>query len=349
VHAAEVASAGQSKEQRIAAGRKVYQSVCQACHGVEGKGLPGAFPPVANSDWIAENQDRLVEVILKGLSGPLVVNGQQYNAVMPPMAYLSDVDIANVLTFVLNTWDNPGGEVQAAEVAQQRNGAPVAATQPGDHPVPGESALKYEGAPLGMDPETARRLVDSEGPHRTADAVGRIVEQRRWTIEPFLDGDYPVPAFEIRAGDRLLTTAPMVVEVVSVLDPEDAGSFPAAAGAMLPDARPVSPASIILMCTVVALGSVALGWLLRRDRGERSEVRAVSDAELLRGVASGRIAGDAAMAALNGALNRLAEDRDRPLAGLLRRCERARFGSGGQVEDPRVIAQEALSVLGVTP
>jgi nitrite reductase (NO-forming) / hydroxylamine reductase len=164
VHDAEVASAGQSKEQRIAAGRRVYQNVCQACHGVEGKGLPGAFPPVANSDWIAENKDRLIEIILKGLSGPIVVNGQQYNAVMPPMAYLSDVDIANVLTFVLNTWDNPGGEIQAAQVAQERNGQPVAATGPGDHPVASEPALKYEGAPLGMDPETARRLVDSEGP-----------------------------------------------------------------------------------------------------------------------------------------------------------------------------------------
>jgi nitrite reductase (NO-forming) / hydroxylamine reductase len=164
VHDAEVASAGQSKEQRIAAGRKVYQNVCQACHGAEGQGLPGAFPPVANSDWIAENKDRLVEVILEGLSGPIVVNGVQYNAVMPPMAYLSDGDIANVLTFVLNTWDNPGGEIQAAQVAQQRTGEPVAATRPSDHPVAGEPALKYEGAPLGMDPETARRLVDSEGP-----------------------------------------------------------------------------------------------------------------------------------------------------------------------------------------
>jgi nitrite reductase (NO-forming) / hydroxylamine reductase len=164
VHDAEVASAGQSKEQRIAAGRKVYQNVCQACHGVEGKGLPGAFPPVANSDWIAENKDRLIEVILKGLSGPIVVNGQQYNAVMPPMAYLSDVDIANVLSFVLNTWDNPGGEIQPAQVAQERTGEPVAATAPSDHPVASEPALKYEGAPLGMDPETARRLVDSEGP-----------------------------------------------------------------------------------------------------------------------------------------------------------------------------------------
>ena len=165
VHSAEVAGAGQSMEARMTSGRRVYQTMCQTCHGVEGRGLPGAFPPVANSDWIAENQDRLIEVVINGLSGPIVVNGQQYNGVMPPMPYLSDVDVANVLTFVLNSWDNPGGEVQPAEVAQFRAGAePAAATRGEQHPVPGESALKYEGAPLGMDPELARKLVDSEGP-----------------------------------------------------------------------------------------------------------------------------------------------------------------------------------------
>ena len=176
VHAAEVAGAGQTKEQRIAAGRGVYQKVCQACHGPEGKGLPGAFPPVADSDWIAQNPERLVEIILKGLSGPIVVNGQNYNAVMPPMAYLSNEDVANVLTFVLNSWKNPGGEIQAAQVAQARDGAPVADAGPGEHPVSGAAALKYEGAPLGMDPETARRLVDSEGPPITQAAWARSTE-----------------------------------------------------------------------------------------------------------------------------------------------------------------------------
>jgi nitrite reductase (NO-forming) / hydroxylamine reductase len=177
VHAAEVASAGQGLDERMAAGRKVYQNVCQACHGPEGKGLPGAFPPVADSDWIEQNPDKLVGAILNGLSGPIVVNGQNFNAVMPPMAYLSDEDVANVLTFVLNSWDNPGGEIQPAQVAQVRGGAPAAAaTAPGDHPVPGTSALKYEGAPLGMDPETARRLVDSEGPPITHAEWARSTE-----------------------------------------------------------------------------------------------------------------------------------------------------------------------------
>jgi len=167
VHAAEAASAGQSRTERIAAGQEVYQTVCQACHGVEGQGLPGAFPPLAESDWIAANEGRLAEVVLNGLSGSIEVNGQQYNAVMPPMAYLSDSEIANVLTFVLNNWDNPGGAVEPAQVAMLRDGAAPPATVQSEHPVPGEGTLKYQGAPLGMDPETARGMVDSEGPPLT--------------------------------------------------------------------------------------------------------------------------------------------------------------------------------------
>jgi nitrite reductase (NO-forming)/hydroxylamine reductase len=178
VHAAEVASAGQSKDARLAAGAQVYQNVCQACHGPTGAGLAGAFPPLAASDWIAAHRERLPEIILNGLSGEIVVNGNKYNAVMPPMAYLADEDVANVLTFVLNSWGNAGGEVQVAEVAQARaaGAGQAATTGPGDHPVAGTPSLKYEGAPLGMDPEAARRLVDSEGPPITEAEWARSTE-----------------------------------------------------------------------------------------------------------------------------------------------------------------------------
>lgn len=178
VHAAEVAAAGQGPEARLAAGEQVYQNVCQACHGPTGAGLPGAFPPLAASDWIAANPERLPEIILHGLAGEIVVNGKTYNAVMPPMAYLSDADVANVLTFVLNSWENPGGDVQAAEVAQARaaSAGQAATTGPGDHPVAGTPSLKYEGAPLGMDPDMARRLVDSEGPPITEAEWARSTE-----------------------------------------------------------------------------------------------------------------------------------------------------------------------------
>ncbi|WP_370520511.1 cytochrome D1 domain-containing protein [Thioalkalivibrio sp. XN279] len=178
VHAAEVASAGQGLEARLAAGEKVYQNVCQACHGPTGAGLPGAFPPLADSDWIDANRERLPEIVLHGLSGEIMVNGKKYNAVMPPMAYLSDEDVANVLSFVLNSWDNAGGEIQVAEVARARAGGAgqAAAEGPADHPVAGTPSLKYEGAPLGMDPDTARRLVDSEGPPITEAEWARSTE-----------------------------------------------------------------------------------------------------------------------------------------------------------------------------
>lgn len=189
-------------------------------------------------------------------------------------------------------------------------------------------------------------VVSVGGPDRSAGAgaaEGMIIEERRWTIEPFLDGEYTVPAFAVRAGDRVISTPAMVVEVVSVLAAEDDGSLPEAAGVMLPEDGGVSAGTILAVCVGVGLGSVALGWWLRRDRAPGAEV-VVSDPELLRAVAEGRIEGDAAMAALNGVLNRLGEERQ--TADLLRRCELARFGGSGLGEDPRLMAREALAVLG---
>lgn len=60
-----------------------------------------------------------VDAIIHGLSGPVKVNDVTYNSVMPAMS-LNDQDIANVITFVLNSWDNPGGQVTANEVAKRR-------------------------------------------------------------------------------------------------------------------------------------------------------------------------------------------------------------------------------------
>lgn len=189
-------------------------------------------------------------------------------------------------------------------------------------------------------------VVRAEGPDRSAGAgavSGMIIEERRWTIEPFLDGEYTVPAFAVRAGDRVISTPAMVVEVVSVLGAEDDGSMPEVAGVMLPEDGGVSAGTVLVVCVAVGLGCVALGWWMRRDRARGAEV-VVSDPELLRAVAEGRIEGDAAMAALNGVLNRLGEERQ--AADLLRRCELARFGGAGLGEDPRVMAREALAVLG---
>lgn len=107
------------KEDRVKAGESVYKSNCMACHGAEGKGVEGAFPPLAESDFLNADHKRAIQAVTKGLSGEITVNGKKYNSVMPAVA-LNDEDVANVLTFVLNSFGNKGGEVTPADVSASR-------------------------------------------------------------------------------------------------------------------------------------------------------------------------------------------------------------------------------------
>jgi nitrite reductase (NO-forming)/hydroxylamine reductase len=162
VHAAEAAS--RTLEERVAAGQQVYTTHCVACHQANGQGLAGAFPPLADSSYLEEHgTGGAVEAILNGLSGPITVNGQQYNAVMPNLSYLDDSQVADVVTYLMNSWDNPGGEVSSGEVAAARGGQKV--TGPSDHPVTSKEELAYKGAPSPI--EGAEGFIDSDGPPMT--------------------------------------------------------------------------------------------------------------------------------------------------------------------------------------
>ncbi|NYR14188.1 nitrite reductase, copper-containing [Pseudoalteromonas sp. MIP2626] len=108
-----------NKDDQIRFGQRVYEANCMACHQANGEGIPGAFPPLAKSDYLNNNPLLGVNAIIKGLSGPIKVNNVNYNGVMPAMN-LNDEDIANVITFVLNNWDNAGGKISAEQVAKQR-------------------------------------------------------------------------------------------------------------------------------------------------------------------------------------------------------------------------------------
>jgi mono/diheme cytochrome c family protein len=105
-------------------GRKVYGIYCVACHQPNGRGVPNQFPPLAESDWVnVDGTARLIRIVLHGLSGPITVNGAEYNNVMLPWRdQLSDDDIAAVLTFVRGNkeWGNRSGPVTAAEVRKIR-------------------------------------------------------------------------------------------------------------------------------------------------------------------------------------------------------------------------------------
>jgi nitrite reductase (NO-forming) len=123
--AAAAAQAGTlTPEAQAKAGEALFAGTCSTCHQPDGKGLPGVFPPLAASDYLGKGHDELIKVVLNGLSGPVTVNGQDYNSVMPPMSQLTDDEVANILTYVLNNWGNPGGNVTKEEVAKVRAATP---------------------------------------------------------------------------------------------------------------------------------------------------------------------------------------------------------------------------------
>ncbi|GJM12526.1 MAG: anaerobically induced outer membrane protein [Pseudohongiella sp.] len=119
------ATAGQrgslTLQQQIAAGELLYQGTCSVCHMVNGVGVANVFPPLANSDYLLENIERSIGVVLNGMTGPVTVNGAEYNSVMPPMSQLNDDEVAHVLAYALNSWGNSGGEVSPEQVAAVRN------------------------------------------------------------------------------------------------------------------------------------------------------------------------------------------------------------------------------------
>jgi len=115
------APATRTLEERIALGERAYAANCVACHQANGEGLATAFPPLANSDYLMADKTRSIEIVTKGLTGPVTVNGTTFDSVMP-MLNLSDDTVANVLTYVRNSWGNEGEMVTKAEVAATRGG-----------------------------------------------------------------------------------------------------------------------------------------------------------------------------------------------------------------------------------
>jgi mono/diheme cytochrome c family protein len=105
-----------------ARGRKVYEAVCGVCHGVDGAGKPGQFPPLAGSEWVnGKGVNRLVRIPLQGLVGTITVQGKDWNLNMAAMGVaLSDDDLAAVLTYVRTSWGNKAGEVTADDVKKVR-------------------------------------------------------------------------------------------------------------------------------------------------------------------------------------------------------------------------------------
>ena len=106
-------------EERIADGKSIYAITCYACHLDQGQGMANVFPPLAKSDYLNQDVDRAIGIVLHGKTGEIVVNGKKYNSTMTAQS-LKDEEIANVLTYIYNNWGNNKKEVTPQMVAKVR-------------------------------------------------------------------------------------------------------------------------------------------------------------------------------------------------------------------------------------
>ncbi len=101
-------------------GKKVYNRYCLACHQTDGSGVPGLYPPLQQTDMVLYQKEELIKVILNGMQGPVEVKGEIYNNIMPPHDYLTNEQIADVLSYIRQSFGNDAGSVTAEEVEMLR-------------------------------------------------------------------------------------------------------------------------------------------------------------------------------------------------------------------------------------
>ncbi|MEP7230314.1 MAG: c-type cytochrome [Ginsengibacter sp.] len=101
-------------------GQQVYNMYCIACHQGNGKGDGSRFPPLDSSEWVNGDKKRLIGVLLNGLEKPITINGKTFNNLMPSHSFLTDDQLALVMTYIRQNFSNQSGEVTADEVAKER-------------------------------------------------------------------------------------------------------------------------------------------------------------------------------------------------------------------------------------
>ena len=104
----------------VTGGQKIYETYCAPCHQQNGRGAEGRFPPLIDASWVKGDKARLINVLLNGLEGGIDVNGIGYNGVMPKHSFLTDEEIAVVLTYVRQTFGKKEDAITTNEVSMLR-------------------------------------------------------------------------------------------------------------------------------------------------------------------------------------------------------------------------------------
>ena len=113
-------SVGCSSKPAPGSGQEIYTRYCATCHMGDGNGIENAFPPIRETEWANGDKGRLIRLVLYGMQGPLEVKGKTYNNVMTPHGFLTDEQVAAVLTYVRSNFGNEADAVRAEEVSRVR-------------------------------------------------------------------------------------------------------------------------------------------------------------------------------------------------------------------------------------
>jgi mono/diheme cytochrome c family protein len=102
-------------------GAAIFSAQCSACHQANGQGIPGAFPPLAGSEWLQADPNIPIAIVRDGLQGEIEVAGNTFQGMMPPLGgQLSDAEVAAVLTYARSQWGNTASEVSPDAVAKHK-------------------------------------------------------------------------------------------------------------------------------------------------------------------------------------------------------------------------------------
>lgn len=123
------ASEGRAEEvkldQYMVAGRQLYMTHCSSCHQPDGKGLAKLFPPLAGSDYLDAHFEEVPCIIRNGIKGEVTVNGVVYNQPMPGIPSLKPLDIAEITTYIYNSWGQEKGIVNVKDVEKMLEGCGI--------------------------------------------------------------------------------------------------------------------------------------------------------------------------------------------------------------------------------
>jgi mono/diheme cytochrome c family protein len=93
-------------------GKQLFTANCAACHQASGKGLPGVFPPLDGSEWVAGDERTVANILLHGITGEITVMGTSFKGAMPAFPQLSDAELAAVASYIRSEWSNKAGAIK---------------------------------------------------------------------------------------------------------------------------------------------------------------------------------------------------------------------------------------------